>query len=611
LKKKRRLKIATIRKDGADPCPFGLPVPMGCQAAGKFIDQMAPLDVMEVGDNPLDAQKAARETADGEPAFGGAEIQGANMRLLSWAVMQEGPVRCRYADKIFPGLKGVECNYGDTAPGQRQTGVILSSPYYAQVFQGIGLDGLYSYPLGFYADFNVSRNLFYAIYSLQGSLADPPLRPRTAAVGPWEKGPLSWLLTLVDDAQLDPELKAVVREAAERHVALGKKEMWPFVGKLKGVAKNLRRQRDWERASALHRLIAQIDDAPYRQIPALQQTPQRERGQIKDFLYHGLTPDQAYAALQNGFVTGKHYAKVSLSVDPTSSLRFGPIVFVLDPSKIRKKKMRYFDRDTMRQFPPEHKPEGKALQSWEEITEAPKIEDKFMHEQEWVTASPMPLEGALRKVLVYQGGPEVLEAFRAISPVPVEAVSSSFARVPTDSPDPGIAAIMAIEMASVAAMEKFRTDLRRLARMAGVDQEPEIPKVFDASLRAFGVDWDDLRRTSTSAAIWFPNTSKPLRDLMASRPDSPEKKALLDLLDEFAAHLEIQKEKVDRMWAEQAGIDLTATASLIALWREAESDRSQGMQKRSRSGGPAEGEDPSEPTDPSTGRPLRPRPPRR
>jgi len=42
------------------------------------------------------------------------------------------------------------------------------SPLYPQTFHGIGLDGLYGYPLGFYADNNESRNLFFGLFSMLG-----------------------------------------------------------------------------------------------------------------------------------------------------------------------------------------------------------------------------------------------------------------------------------------------------------------------------------------------------------------------------------------------------------------------------------------------------------
>ena len=47
--------------------------------------------------------------------------------------------------------------------------MILGAPFYSKVYNNIGLDGIYSYPLGYYADNNISRNLYYGMYSLMGS----------------------------------------------------------------------------------------------------------------------------------------------------------------------------------------------------------------------------------------------------------------------------------------------------------------------------------------------------------------------------------------------------------------------------------------------------------
>src|SRR5690606_18455105 len=82
--------------------------------------------------------------------------------------------QCKYASDIIKDKEAVVCNYGDTAPGIGPT-PFLGSPFYSRVMSGIALDGLYSYPIGYYADYNISRNLFYGNYSLQGA-ANPELK---------------------------------------------------------------------------------------------------------------------------------------------------------------------------------------------------------------------------------------------------------------------------------------------------------------------------------------------------------------------------------------------------------------------------------------------------
>ena len=89
---------------------------------------------------------------------------------MAWLMMKSTyeSARCPYAAKVFEKLDASECNYYDTAPGQGQESALLGSPFYSQIFAGLGLNGLFTYPIGYYADYNISRNLFYGIFSLQG-----------------------------------------------------------------------------------------------------------------------------------------------------------------------------------------------------------------------------------------------------------------------------------------------------------------------------------------------------------------------------------------------------------------------------------------------------------
>jgi hypothetical protein len=151
---KKRVKLAVIRQNDSDPCPFGLPVPFGCQHAGGIINKLAPLDVMEDA-----TEEEQRRIAD------------ANVRMMAWILMKSGeePGKCPYAAKIFKAQEASECNYDDTAPGEDQKAALMAAPFYSQIFSGLGLNGLYTYPIGYYADYNISRNLFYGIFSLQGA----------------------------------------------------------------------------------------------------------------------------------------------------------------------------------------------------------------------------------------------------------------------------------------------------------------------------------------------------------------------------------------------------------------------------------------------------------
>lgn len=147
----KKIKLAVIRDNESTPCPYGLPITEGCQAAGETIDNMMPLN--KLGEKASDEEKA--------------EVIKANQYLLNWRGTGEP---CKYAAKLFPSKQNkVDCSYGDTAAGIRESGALLGSPFYSQHFSGISLDGLYSFPLGFFSDYNLGRSTFYGIYSLQGS----------------------------------------------------------------------------------------------------------------------------------------------------------------------------------------------------------------------------------------------------------------------------------------------------------------------------------------------------------------------------------------------------------------------------------------------------------
>lgn len=152
---KKIVKLAVIRKDDADPCPFGLSIPFGCKNAGNIIDKMAPLEMAGPDATDEERQKIAK----------------ANKKLFTWRLMEsaEEPIPCKYASSIMDNQDAVSCNYTDTAPGVGDV-PLLGSPFYSRVMSGIALDGLYSVPVGYYADYNISRNLFYGIYSIQAGL---------------------------------------------------------------------------------------------------------------------------------------------------------------------------------------------------------------------------------------------------------------------------------------------------------------------------------------------------------------------------------------------------------------------------------------------------------
>ena len=147
----KKVKLAVIKDGQTDKCPFGLPIPFACQHAGQTIEKLASMDIMPDAD-----EKDQQAIAD------------ANIRMMSW-LMLKGTCdvgRCPYAAKIFKNQNAVECNYYDTAPGEGQKSVLRASPFFSQIYSGVGLNGLLTYPIGYYADYNTSRNLFWSLFSL-------------------------------------------------------------------------------------------------------------------------------------------------------------------------------------------------------------------------------------------------------------------------------------------------------------------------------------------------------------------------------------------------------------------------------------------------------------
>jgi hypothetical protein len=143
--------LAVIRDTDATPCPFGLKIPFACRNVGDSIYRMAPTDAL--GEDADDEEKS--------------EIAKANNTLMMMEAVGE---RCSFAGKVFKDKKAVECNFGSTAQGVNPDRGLTPSPFYSKVYDNIAYDGVYSYPLGWFGENNISRNTYYGIYSLQGSV---------------------------------------------------------------------------------------------------------------------------------------------------------------------------------------------------------------------------------------------------------------------------------------------------------------------------------------------------------------------------------------------------------------------------------------------------------
>jgi hypothetical protein len=158
MNKRPIIKLSVIRKDDAAPCdtcPFGLPIPFGCENAGEAIDKMAPLKIMGPDTSPEES----------------AAIAQANNHLLKW----KGSGQCKYAAKIIEGKDAVDCSFETEAAGETGNAAFEGTPWYYKHFSGVGMDGLYSYPLGYFSDNSIDRGMYYGMFSIESiSSEDEP-----------------------------------------------------------------------------------------------------------------------------------------------------------------------------------------------------------------------------------------------------------------------------------------------------------------------------------------------------------------------------------------------------------------------------------------------------
>ena len=120
---KKIIKLAVIRENEENGCPFGLCIPDACKTVGSLIDQMVPISA--------DMDDAEKET-----------ITQANNRILMFDQSQQSG-KCKYANALFK--KKVECNFGDFAAGKGHLDT-TGSPMIGSYLGG----SFYSVPLGFY-----------------------------------------------------------------------------------------------------------------------------------------------------------------------------------------------------------------------------------------------------------------------------------------------------------------------------------------------------------------------------------------------------------------------------------------------------------------------------
>lgn len=133
-------KLAVIRTDEDSPCPFGLDISQACHTAGESVDEMQPIDP-DVDDNQ--------------------SIINHNISLLE---KNPEPNRCKYAAHLFKKKPHVvDCNFGEADAGISQQVSFEGSPYYSQIGEGVGMGGLYNYPVTYHTDGSEYRNMYYGM----------------------------------------------------------------------------------------------------------------------------------------------------------------------------------------------------------------------------------------------------------------------------------------------------------------------------------------------------------------------------------------------------------------------------------------------------------------
>lgn len=143
---KKLIKLSVLRSDDSEQaCPFGLSIPSACEQVGETIDKMFPLDQLKT-----DEEKE--------------EVKKANNFLARWQSTGE---KCKYAGQIIK--HDVNCNYGESDAGVDVEKPAFAAPFYPKTYNTTTYDGVFTAPIGYYADYDLMRNSYYGLYSLQGN----------------------------------------------------------------------------------------------------------------------------------------------------------------------------------------------------------------------------------------------------------------------------------------------------------------------------------------------------------------------------------------------------------------------------------------------------------
>lgn len=141
-------KLAVLRMNDSEPCPFGLEIPVACHRAGDTTLKMAPLEVL--GDQATEEEII--------------KLIQSNQKLMEKTTNN---LPCYFANQMVKN-NAVDCTFGQPNAGDMGGGALRPSNYYAKPFSGTGTDGLYSFPRGYYSETSLDRASYYGPYSIEG-----------------------------------------------------------------------------------------------------------------------------------------------------------------------------------------------------------------------------------------------------------------------------------------------------------------------------------------------------------------------------------------------------------------------------------------------------------
>jgi hypothetical protein len=145
----RKIKLAVVRNNKDDICPFGLNIPQACINAGNSVLNMIPL---ESRDAHYQISDEDRENA----------ITNNNKIYKDYISTFGNVSKCKYMSSILEKFNSVDCNYDEPNDSNGLDRSLGQTP--SRLFYG-GINGIQTYPPGVLSDnYDISRNLYYGVF---------------------------------------------------------------------------------------------------------------------------------------------------------------------------------------------------------------------------------------------------------------------------------------------------------------------------------------------------------------------------------------------------------------------------------------------------------------